>query len=93
VLLFGPPGTGKTWAGTHVRGESVKVYSITITEGMSVAELLGHYIPSGDAKEPFKWKSMGGNRKVGVPRWCLDGVDICGQTHAFDYGKAFYKSV
>lgn len=48
ILLFGPPGSGKTYAATR-RGlghrDNKKVYSLTMTPETPAAELRGHYIP------------------------------------------------
>jgi MoxR-like ATPase len=53
VLLYGPPATGKTWAGMKHNTNGRKVYSITVTPDMSMAELRGHYVPKGNE---FIWK-------------------------------------
>lgn len=50
ILLMGPPGTGKTYAGTRLglkNRKSKKVYSVTMTPETPMAELRGHYVPSG----------------------------------------------
>jgi MoxR-like ATPase len=53
VLLFGPPGTGKTHLGsTKTNGEKQEVFSVTVTPEMSAAEIRGHYVPKGDG---FRW--------------------------------------
>jgi MoxR-like ATPase len=44
VLLYGPPGTGKTYTACRDRED---LFSVTITEDMSSAELRGHYVPRG----------------------------------------------
>lgn len=54
ILLFGPPGTGKTRIAT-----SSSSYSITLTEETPAAELRGHYIPDGTR---FKWHDGPGMR-------------------------------
>ena len=48
VLLHGPPGLGKTHAG-HKLGlkPNQRVFSITLTEQTSAAELQGLYVPKG----------------------------------------------
>jgi midasin (ATPase involved in ribosome maturation) len=54
VLLAGPPGTGKTVAaGRAGLRRSQRVYSITLTEDTPMAELRGHYIPTG---RRFEWQ-------------------------------------
>lgn len=45
ILLFGPPGTGKTYAATRSARQGQAVYSITMTEDTPAAELRGHFIP------------------------------------------------
>lgn len=53
VLLYGPPGTGKTFVGATANlGKSQEVYSITLTEESSSAELRGHFIPKDGS---FVW--------------------------------------
>lgn len=49
--VFGPPGTGKTWAAYYYgRIKAKKFYAITITDETSAAELRGHFIfKGGDA--------------------------------------------
>ena len=56
ALLFGPPGTGKTYAGIHFRdmAKQPSVYVCTMTEDTPVAELRGHYIPTKAGA--FVWK-------------------------------------
>lgn len=54
VLLYGPPSTGKTYAGLHARPEgNAKYYAQTFTEDTPTAELRGHYIPH---EGKFTWK-------------------------------------
>ncbi len=43
LLLFGPPGTGKSFAAHGDGGKSV--YSVTLTPDTPAAELRGHYVP------------------------------------------------
>lgn len=52
LLLWGPPGTGKTHAAIHDRSAVQTVISITITEETPAAELRGHFVPQG---ERFAW--------------------------------------
>lgn len=56
TLLFGPPGTGKTYLGTHSGlSKKQRVFSVTLTEETSAAQLMGHFVPSGD-----RWLWMDG---------------------------------
>ena len=53
TLLFGPPGTGKTYSANRLGlAEDQKVYAITVTEETPAAELRGHFVPKGDE---FVW--------------------------------------
>lgn len=55
VLLFGPPGTGKTTAAFNAARKTQKgVYNITLSDETSAAELRGHYVPQGSK---FVWKN------------------------------------
>lgn len=49
VLLFGLPGTGKTYAAARRNiEEDQPVYQITMTEETPAAEIRGHFLPKGD---------------------------------------------
>lgn len=52
VLLWGPPGTGKSWAARLI-GQTDKSYAITLTPDTPAAELRGHYIVG--SKGNFEW--------------------------------------
>ena len=48
VLLKGKPGTGKTFAATHLAlPDGVEVYSLTMTEETPMAEIRGHFVTKG----------------------------------------------
>ena len=47
VLLWGPPGLGKTYTALKHPGNHSKVYSVTVTEETPAAEIRGHFIPKG----------------------------------------------
>ena len=60
ILLFGPPGTGKTFAGARYKvPEGTTVYSSTLTEETPSAEIRGHFVPKGDE---FIWMDGPGIR-------------------------------
>lgn len=53
VLLFGPPGTGKSYVGSTLQpGEERPVFTVTVTPEMSAAEIRGHFVPKGGK---FQW--------------------------------------
>ena len=52
IYVWGPPGTGKTYAGMHCGLRDREVFSLTLTPDTSAAELRGHWIPKGDR---FEW--------------------------------------
>src|SRR3990167_7127239 len=52
TLLWGPPGTGKSWAARLI-GSARESYSITLTPDTPAAELRGHYIVGSSGA--FEW--------------------------------------
>lgn len=53
VLLFGPPGTGKSLAAHNTELAGRELYSLTLTPDTAAAELRGHYVPVG---QEFQWR-------------------------------------
>lgn len=67
VLLHGPPGTGKTFAGINfLPAPDTEVFVNTLTEDMPVAELRGHFIRT--ERGTYEW--MHG---PGVAAWLAGG--------------------
>ena len=54
VILFGPPGTGKTFAGMNIGDVSKGSHRITCTEDMTNIDVDGAFLPSSDGKS-FRW--------------------------------------
>lgn len=54
VILFGPPGTGKTYAGMNFGNVANGSYRITCTEDMTNLNVDGAFMPTSDGKA-FKW--------------------------------------
>ena len=52
VILFGPPGTGKTYSGLTVAVSDRPSYRLVCTEDMTTADVSGMFMPSGDG---FQW--------------------------------------
>jgi MoxR-like ATPase len=66
VLLKGKPGTGKTFAATHLAlPEDTPVFSLTLTEETPMAEIRGHFVTKGgefvwmDGPAVRAWKEGG----------------------------------
>ena len=51
IMLFGPPGTGKTTSAVMSAGKGTH-YNVTLHDESSVAEIVGHWIPKGSS---FHW--------------------------------------
>lgn len=56
LILFGPPGTGKTYAGLNMGDTTGGSYRLVCTDEMTSADVTGHYKPAGD-----KWNWVDGN--------------------------------
>jgi MoxR-like ATPase len=66
LILFGPPGTGKTYAGLHYGDVSRGAYRIICNEDMTDADVTGYMKPSGD-----EWRWIEGKA---VKAWQGDGI-------------------
>lgn len=90
VILFGAPGTGKTYAGlTHEVGEGGS-FRLVCTEDMTTAQVSGTWMPNAEAwsfAEGMALKAWRGNGQVGG-RLVIDEVDkasgdVEGELHNF----------
>jgi len=78
VILFGPPGTGKTYAGMHMGDVSKGSHRITCTEDMTNIDVDGAFLPASDGKS-FKWyegKALKAWKSGG--RLVIDEIDKAG---------------
>jgi MoxR-like ATPase len=66
LILFGPPGTGKTYAGLHYGDIEAGAWRLICTEDMTNGDVTGHYIPSGNE---WSWKDGSA-----VKAWQGDGI-------------------
>lgn len=53
IILFGPPGTGKTFAGLHYGDVSAGAFRLICNEDMTSSDITGHFKPQGD--NTWKW--------------------------------------
>lgn len=79
IILFGPPGTGKTHAGLNMGDTTGGAYRLVCTDEMTSADVTGHYKPSGD-----KWNWIDGNV---ISAWEGNGV-VGGRVVADEIDKA-----
>ncbi len=66
LILFGPPGTGKTYAGLNLGNVSAGSYRVACTEDMTEADVTGCWMPS--ANGTWSW-----NTGKAVQAWEGDG--------------------
>ena len=53
LILFGPPGTGKTFAGLSMGDTSAGAFRLICNEDMTAADVSGHFMPT--ANGTWKW--------------------------------------
>jgi len=66
IILFGPPGTGKTFAGLNYGDVQGGAWRLICTDDMTNGDVTGHYIPSGNE---WAWKDGSA-----VKAWNGDGL-------------------
>jgi MoxR-like ATPase len=79
IILFGPPGTGKTYAGLTLGDTTGGAYRLVCTDEMTSADVTGHYKPAGD-----RWNWVDGNV---ISAWEGNGV-VGGRVVADEIDKA-----
>lgn len=67
IILFGPPGTGKTFAGLHYGNVSAGSHRLICSEEMTTADVTGHFKPF---KDEWKW-----NDGAVIKAWQGDGIN------------------
>jgi MoxR-like ATPase len=74
LILFGPPGVGKTFAGLNYGLVSAGAWRVNCTEDMTTADVTGHWLPAG-ANE-WTWRDGGATQALRTGgRLVLDEVD------------------
>lgn len=80
LILFGPPGTGKTFAGLNYGDLEGGAWRLICTDDMTNADVTGHYIPNGNDwqwKDGSAVKAWNGNGNRGG-RLVVDEIDKAG---------------
>jgi len=67
LVLFGPPGTGKTYAGLTLGNVTGGAHRLICNEDMTAADVTGHFMPTADGT----WKWLQGSV---LKAWEGDGV-------------------
>ncbi len=78
LILFGPPGTGKTFGGLNLGDVTGGAFRLICNEDMTAADVTGHFMPTADGT--WKWldgavlKAWQGNGQTGG-RIVADEID------------------
>lgn len=67
LILFGPPGTGKTYAGLTLGDISGGAHRLVCTDDMTSSEVVGHFMPTADGT--WRW-----NDGAVVRAWNGNGI-------------------
>ena len=67
LILFGPPGTGKTFAGLTMGDTQGGAFRVICNEDMTAADVTGHYMPAKDGS--WAW-----HEGAVVKAWQGDGI-------------------
>jgi MoxR-like ATPase len=66
LILFGPPGTGKTYAGLHMGEVDAGSHRVICTEDMTSADITGNFKPSGNGTWNWQYGAV-------IKAWKGDG--------------------
>ena len=58
IILFGPAGTGKTYAGLHFGDVQAGAHRLVCTDDMTSMDVTGAFMPDGNGK--FSWVAGAG---------------------------------
>lgn len=81
LILFGPPGTGKTFAGLNYGNVASGAWRLICTDDMTNGDVQGHYIPNAQGSWSFKdgaaIRAWNGDGQTGG-RLVIDEIDKAG---------------